>query len=89
MRRTDLVSRLDRIAGTRSHVDVTMLARQLAEDEGCSAQEIISEAERIAAVCHQQGITSTDGMVRYVATELGIAVEELDAEMTRYREVLA
>lgn len=88
MRRTRLVSRLDRIEGTRGQVEVTELAQLLAETEGCSAMELIAEAERIAAVCHQQGITSTEGMVRYVTTELGIVAEELDAEMTRYRELM-
>jgi len=46
------------------------------------------QAEQIAAACHRQGIMSTEGMVRYVDTELGITVEELDAEMTRYRELM-
>ncbi len=88
MRRTGLIKRLDRISATQSHVDVTQFAQQLAEVEGCSAQEIIAEAERIADACHRQGITSTEGMVRYVAEELGITAEELEAEMTRYRELM-
>lgn len=88
MRHTGLVHRIQRVEAARSQVDVTRLARQLAETEGCSATELIAEAERIAAVCHRQGITSTAGMVRYVAQELGITTEELDAEMTRYRELM-
>ncbi len=88
MRRTGLVNRIQRVENTRSHVDVTRLARQLAEVEGCSVRELIAEAERIAAACHRQGVTSADGMVRYVAEEQGIPVEELEAEMTRYRELL-
>lgn len=86
MRRPDLVSRIQRMENTRSDIDVTRLARQLAEVEGCSAMDLIAEAERIAAACHRQGITSTDGMVRYVAQEQGIPVEELMGEMARYRE---
>ena len=88
MRRTSLVHRIQRVEGIQRHVDVTTLAQKLAETEGCSAQELIAEAERIVAACHQQGITSTEGMVRDVAQELGITAEELDAEMTRYRELM-
>lgn len=86
MRHTGLVNRIQRVESRRRHVDVTQFAHQLAEAEGCSVMELIAEAERIAAACHRQEITSTDGMVRYLAQEQGISVAELMEEMARYRE---
>lgn len=87
MRRTGLTNRLDQIAASRNHVGVTSLARRIAEVAGLSEMELFAEAERIADACHWQGIASRDGMVRYVAEELGITAEELEGELARYREL--
>lgn len=88
MRRTGLGGRLDRIEGTCGQGEVRDLARRLAEVTGTSEGELIAEAERIAQTCHEQRITSTAGMVQYVATELGIVVEELEAEMACFRKLI-
>ncbi len=52
-----LERRLDQIAASRNQVGVTSLARRIAEVTGLSEMELFAEAERIAAACHQQGIT--------------------------------
>ncbi len=87
MRRTGLVGRIQRVEAAGRQVQIAELARRIGEHDDLSVTEIIAEAERIADACHQQGITSTEGMVRYVAQELGITAKELDAEMMRYREL--
>lgn len=85
MRRHAMCARLDRIEGTRGQREVQELARRLAEVTGILEGELIAEAERIAASCHEQGITTVAGMLRHQAEELGIPLGQLEQEMERIR----
>lgn len=62
------------------------LLRQIAIDEGISEAELQAEAALVAGVCHRQGITTVAGMIAYQAGELGIPVDELEAEIAQIRE---
>lgn len=79
--------RLDRLAATRGHLDLTELTRRIAEVEGLCATELLAGAEQIMQVCRQQGLTATEGMVQYWSAEFDMAPEELDQELVRYREL--
>ena len=70
---------LDRTVGRRAMVSV---AEAFAAQVGCTAGELLVEAEMIARQCQRRGITTWEEMLVWQAAELGIAVDDLAAELT-------
>jgi hypothetical protein len=83
-----IAGRLDRIAAQRDQHDVRQEAARLAEVTGIAEAELLAEAQAIATVCTQQGITTLAGMIRFQADALGIPVAALDAEIAEIRELI-
>ena len=84
--RTRIAGRLDRLSTIRTAADVQRVAQRIADGESIPVEELLAEAARVAGVCQRQGITTVAGMIAYQAEELGIPVDELEAEMERIRE---
>ena len=86
MGKRSIAGRLDRLSTIRTEAEVQQLAQRIADREGIPVEELLAEAVRIAGVCQRRGITTVAGMIAYQAEELGIPVDELEAEIAQIRE---
>lgn len=86
MAKRSIGGRLDRLTQRHGEADVQQLAQRIADGEGIPVEELLAEAARAAGICQAEGITTVAGMIAYQAGELGIPVNELEAEVAQIRE---
>jgi hypothetical protein len=81
MRGGQISRRLEYLDQTVGRCAMASVAEALAAQVGCTAGELLVEAEHIALQCQQQGITTWEEMLVWQAGQLGISVDDLTAEI--------